>query len=74
MTLGATGVWEVNVEVSSDLGDILVELPSVEVREAGGSTAVEFVFVGVLAVLVLGGGYVWWSIRRNSGSESQALS
>jgi len=63
-TLGATGTWEVKVEASSDLGDILVQLPSVEVREARGSTAGELVFVGVFAVLVLGSVYVWWSIRR----------
>ena len=63
--LGATGTWKVNVSVSSDLGDVLVELLSVEVPKAsGGYTAGAFALVGVSVVLVLGGGYVWWAIRR----------
>ena len=65
VSLGPTGTWLVSVAVSSDLGDVLVELLSVEVPMAsGGYTAGGFALVGVSVVLILGGGYVVWTIRR----------
>ena len=64
VNLEATGTWQVSVAVSSDLGDILVELLTVEVPKASGYTAGGFALVGVSVVMALGGGYVWWAIRR----------
>ena len=66
------GTWDIKVEVSSDLGDIVVELPPVEVREQRGSRAGELVFVGVLVVLALGGLYLSWSIRREQRRRDAA--
>lgn len=66
------GIWDVNVEVSSDLGIVVVDLPSVEVLEQRGSGAGELVFWGVLVVLALGGLRVWWSIRREQRKRDTA--
>ena len=62
--LGVPGTWTVNVEVASAIGVVLVEVLPLEVREPTGSTAGGLVFVGVSLVFVLGGMYVWWSVRR----------
>lgn len=64
VNLQTGGTWEVSVEVSSAMGEVLLEIPPLEVRKRAQSSAAGFVFVGVSLVIVLGGVYVWWSIRR----------
>ena len=58
------GTWTVQVEVSSALGHALVEVPPVEILTARRLTAGSFIFLGVFLVLILGGVYLWWSVRR----------
>lgn len=62
--LDGPGVWEMSVDVSSDLGRVEVGVPSQTVPEPRQSGAGTLVFLGVFAVLILGGGYLVWSIRR----------
>ena len=64
MNLESSGVWRVDVEVSSDLGKVSVEAPSVVIPGSPNLTAGSFVFLGVSLVLILGVGYLWWSTRR----------
>ena len=64
VTLETPGTWYVNVEVRSALGEVLIKLPPLELPRKIGSNAGGIVFAGVLVVLMLGGVYVWWSVRR----------
>ena len=61
------GIWRVRVEVSSSLGEISVDLPSVEVLRSRSYMSGSFGFIGVSLVLVLAGRYLWWRIRRQQG-------
>ena len=64
MNLDKPGVWEVNVEVASSLGKVSVEIPSVVIRRPRTYTDGSFVFAGIMVVLILGFGYLWWSQRE----------
>jgi hypothetical protein len=56
------GIWTVQLEVSSSLGNILIDIPSVEILAARQLTAGSFVFIGVFLVLIMGSVYVWWTV------------
>lgn len=58
------GTWQAQVAVASSLGEALVPVPPLEVPGTRRYTAGTLVFVGVLATILLGVGYVWWSARR----------
>ena len=62
--IGTPGTWDFKVEVSSALGEVIVELPPREVRKKIGSSAGGFVLAGVFLVLLFGGIYVVWTVRR----------
>ena len=73
VNLETGGTWDVSVEVSSAMGEVLLEIPPLEVRKRAQSSAAGFVFVGVSLVILLGGVYVWWSIRRVQRKRTAAL-
>ena len=62
--LDTPGTWRVAVEVSSSLGSEEIVAPTLEVPPMRSYTAGSIVFVGVFLVLLLGAGYLWWSVRR----------
>lgn len=62
--LESAGTWIFSVEVSSELGKGLVEVATLEVSTPR-SSAAGYTYVGVSLVVVLGGVYVWWGIRRS---------
>ena len=64
VNMDAPGVWRIRVEVSSSLGRVLVDLPSVEVPRLRSYMSGSFVFIALVSVAVLAGGYLWWSARR----------
>ena len=62
------GVWRIRVEVSSSLGRVLVDLPSVEVPRLRSYMSGSFVFIGLTLVLILVGGTCGGTLgRRNDG-------
>ena len=63
VTMYTPGVWKIRVEVSGSLGRVLVELAPVEVPRLRSYMSGSVVFIGVSLVVVLAGGYLWWSIR-----------
>lgn len=65
MELDGPGTWLMSIDVASSLGRVQVAIPSISVPEPRKSTAGALVFAGVLGILVLGGGYVTWTIRRS---------
>ena len=73
MNLDKPGVWKVNVDVSSSLGKVSVEMPPVVIRGPRNLTDGTFVFARVTLVLILGAGYMWWSIRREQRKRSLRL-
>jgi hypothetical protein len=62
--LDSPGVWAISVDVSSDLGRVEVEVPPQTVPAPSQSTAGGLVFIGVFVVLIAGGAYLTWTIRR----------
>ena len=62
--LDAPGTWRVTVEVTSSLGSEEIVAPTLEVPPMRSYTAGSLVFVGVFLLLLLGAGYLWWSVRR----------
>jgi hypothetical protein len=62
--LGGPGVWAMSVDVSSALGRVEVDVPPQTVPVPRQSTAGGLVFVGVFIVLIAGGSYLTWTIRR----------
>jgi len=52
--LGATGIWNATIEVSSALGTVIVEQPPLIIKEKENVLVGELVFVGILAVLLWG--------------------
>ncbi len=74
MNLEAPGVWRVNVEVSSSLGQVSVEIPPVTVPAERGPSQGSIVFLALFWVLVLGALYVWWSARREQRKRAAHLS
>jgi hypothetical protein len=62
--LDRPGTWLMSIDVTSPLGRVEVEVPSQQVPVPRQSRAGDLVFIGIFGVLVLGGGYLVWSIRR----------
>jgi hypothetical protein len=62
--LGRPGTWEMSVDVSSPLGRVEIGVPSQRVPEPRQTRAGSLVFMGVFVVLIAGGGYLTWTIRR----------
>jgi hypothetical protein len=62
--LGGPGVWAMSVDVSSALGRVEVEVPPQTVPVPRQSRAGGLVFVGVFVVLIAGGAYLAWTVRR----------
>ena len=62
--LDAPGTWRVTVEVTSSLGSEEIVAPTLEVPPMRSYTAGSIVFAGVFLLLLLGAGYLWWSVRR----------
>lgn len=58
------GVWQPRVEVAGDRGKVVVDAPSIPVTETNPSTAGGYAFLVTFAILIAGGGYVAWRIRR----------
>ena len=73
VTLDDPGIWNVDVEVSSPLGDVLVAAPVVEIFETRPLTGGSFVFMGVFLVLILGAVYLWRSARRQRAKRAASL-
>jgi len=71
MNLDTPGVWNVNVEVSSSLGEVSVEGPPVTIPKARGLSQGSFVFLGVFLILASGVLWVWWSARRQLRRRAQ---
>jgi len=71
--LRSSGTWAISVEVSSAIGNALVDVPALEVRDPESSVASSFVFVGVLVVFALGGVYVWLRIRQERRKRAAAM-
>ena len=59
--------------MSSAMGEVLLEIPPLEIRETARSSAGGFVFAGVALVIVLGGVFVWWRIRRGQRKRAAML-
>ena len=70
--LEGPGTWLLSIDVASSLGRVEVEIPSVTVPEPRKTTSGALVFVGVLVVLLLGAGYVTWTIRRSQRRRQAA--
>ena len=64
MNLDHAGEWRVSTEVSSPLGMATVKAPPVQIARPLRSTSGSLVFVGMTVVIILGGIYVTWTIRR----------
>ena len=64
MNLDHAGEWRVSTEVNSPLGAATVEAPPVQIARPRRSTSGSLVFVGMTVVIILGGIYVTWTIRR----------
>jgi hypothetical protein len=62
--LDGPGLWEMSIDVSSELGRVEVEIPSQNVPVPRQSREGGMVFMGVFAALVLGGAYLVWASRR----------
>ena len=73
VNLETGGTWEISIEVSSAMGEVLLEIPPLEIRETAQSSAGGFVFAGVALVIVLGGVFVWWSIHRGQRKRAAML-
>ena len=58
------GDWRIRVDVSSSLGKASMEAPPVEVPRLRSYMSGSYVFIGVVLVLVLAGGFMWWIVRR----------
>ena len=72
MKLGATGEWEIKVDVSSSLGQggayaFVLDVPSFN-RNTDGS----LVFFAVFALLMLGVAYLFWSTKRGNRRRREA--
>lgn len=65
MELDGPGTWLMSIDVASSLGRVQVAIPSILVPEPRRSTAGALVFIGVLVILLLGGVYLTWTIRRS---------
>lgn len=72
MELEGPGTWLLSIDVTSSLGRVEVEIPSVTVPEPRRTTSGGLVFVGVLLVLLLGAGYVTWTIRQSQRRRQAA--
>ena len=66
------GRWLFTLEVSSQLGDAVVEF-SLEVQERRHSLAGRLTWIGTTSVVILGALYVWWTIRRTSRRRQSQL-
>ena len=64
MELGGPGRWEMSVDVSSSLGRVEVEVPAQTVPSPRQSRAGSLVFIGVFLAILMGAGYLVWTIRR----------
>ena len=64
VSLDAPGIWRVAVEVTSSRGSEEIAAPTLEVPAMRSYTAGSIVFAGVFVLLLLGAGYVIWSVRR----------
>ena len=64
IVLDAPGTWKVAVEVTSSLGREEIVASTLEVPDTRSYTSGSIVFAGVFVLLLLGAGYVWWSVRR----------
>jgi hypothetical protein len=62
--LDRPGTWMISIDVNSPLGRVAVEVPSQQVPQPRQSRAGGLVFVGISGVLIIGAGYLVWSIRR----------
>jgi hypothetical protein len=65
MELDVSGTWLMTVDIFSSLGRVQVAIPMISVPEPRQSTAGAWVFVGTLVILLAGGTYLTWSIRRS---------
>ena len=65
LKLDSTGEWHIKVDVSSSLGADLADVTTLEVPSLNRLTQGSWVYAGVLAAILGGVAYVWWSARRN---------
>ena len=71
--LRSSGTWTISVEVSGANGNVLIDVPPLEVRDPASSVTASFVFIGVLVVFALGGVYVWLRIRQEQRKRAAAI-
>ena len=64
IVLDTPGTWKVAVEVTSSLGREEIVASTLEIPTTRSYTSGSIVFAGVFVVLLLGAGYIWWSVRR----------
>jgi hypothetical protein len=62
--LDRPGTWLISINVTSPLGRVEVEVPSQQVPQPRQSQAGGLVFASISGVLIIGAGYLVWSIRR----------
>ena len=70
--LDGPGVWAMSVDVSSALGRVEVDVPPQTVPVPRQSRAGSLVFIGVFVVLIAGGTYLTWTIRRTQRKREAA--
>ena len=63
--LETPGVWDAFIEISGPLGIGAVSVGSLGVPHARTYTSGSYVFFGIFAALMAGGGYLTWSAHRN---------
>ena len=59
------GIWDALIEIDSPLGTGNASVGSLQVPNSRTYSSGSYVFLGVFAVLILGGGYLWWTTSRN---------
>ena len=66
------GIWDVLIEIESPLGSSITSVGSLHIPNARTYSSGSYVFIGVFAVLLLGGGYLWWNTSRNQRRRAVA--
>lgn len=70
MNMDLSGEWSATVEVSSALGKVEVEIPPVVVPAQRQRLAGSIVFLAMSGVILLGAGYVIWTMRQAQKKRS----
>ena len=64
LRLNSPGRWRLSLDISSPLGEAMVDLPSTDVVGPSSSLAGYLVYALVLSAILLGGVYIWRKTKR----------